>query len=451
MSLSRRGKVYYWDAYDAAGKRTRTSLKTTDKAEAKERAKAIMVAVPKPQVTGSPTLKSAFTAAKLEHAPWRTAKAPLTLEGNYKAVSTHFGEDCRLSAIGDDEVRAWTQTMLAAGLSASSINQRLSLVSVLFEWALETHPNLRRPRLKRQPPGKPRERRVTRDEEAEVIRLFGLGVNPRDADMADLVQVLADVGCRLSEALRLRDVDCDLKSGIVAIWENKADHPRGVPMTQRVKAIFARRAYLGTIFGTLTVDFADDRWAWARTRMALDEDKQFVLHALRHATGTRLAELGFNALQIMQFLGHKQVSTTQIYVNMAAHDLKGLAVGLDRAHNPSDQECDQVDDGMVPLAELFMVARYAEGTVNPQVPGSSPGRGAKLSSKFKGLRERSRKPFVFSACELRSAPQKSFFGVIWLGSQVCLYGGVRSASSSMHRHAREGFEHSPCRKPLPLR
>ncbi|WP_211464725.1 tyrosine-type recombinase/integrase [Collimonas silvisoli] len=91
--------------------------------------------------------------------------------------------------------------------------------------------------------------------------------------MADLTIVLIDAGMRLSEALRIRDMDIDRQQRTVAIWENKADHPRAVPMTSRVHEVFERRSEPATPFSSsqLTQQITSGLgyvpgWAWIPRR-----------------------------------------------------------------------------------------------------------------------------------------------------------------------------------------
>lgn len=91
------------------------------------------------------------------------------------------------------------------------------------------------------------------------------------------------------------------------------------------------RSHLGTPFGTLTVDSADDEWSWVRTRLGLDADKEFVLHMLRHSTASRLADAGVDAFRIQKMMGHKTIMTTQKYVHVSAEALQGLTGALEAA------------------------------------------------------------------------------------------------------------------------
>lgn len=328
-----RGGVWWSDFRRPDGTRVRKSLGTTDKKEAQQLEAKLMTQVDavKPVKVAAKSLKDVFDGAMREHERWRSAKSPKTLKDNWKYVTSYFDENRDIYSITTKDIVAYAMQMSEAGLSASTINQRMSLLSVLFNqmevWGYE----IQRPKITRRKVSKGRQRRITPQEEAQIHKEFSAGIRPRHADMSDLIVVLIDTGMRLSEALRIRDMDIDRQQRTVTIWENKADHPRAVPMTARVFEVFERKSELATPFGSLTVDAADHEWAWVRTRMGLDADKEFVIHALRHSTASRLADAGVDAFRIQKMMGHKNIATTMKYVHVSAAGLHGLAGVLETA------------------------------------------------------------------------------------------------------------------------
>ena len=64
-----------------------------------------------------------------------------------------------------------------------------------------------------------------------------------------------------------------------------------------------------------------------RKQLHLDETVQseWVLHTLRHTCLTQLAVRGATAIQIMEWAGHKSLSTSQKYVHQSSVNLEALA------------------------------------------------------------------------------------------------------------------------------
>ncbi len=59
-----------------------------------------------------------------------------------------------------------------------------------------------------------------------------------------------------------------------------------------------------------------------KLRETLKISADFVLHFLRHTSGTRLGEAGADAFTIMRLMGHRPVTTSQHYVHPAPEALE---------------------------------------------------------------------------------------------------------------------------------
>jgi integrase len=97
------------------------------------------------------------------------------------------------------------------------------------------------------------------------------------------------------------------------VWGNKADLPRTLPMTRRVRSIVERR-----MEGLEQTDrpFPFDNWwprpMWQRLRevMELENDDQFTPHYLRRTCASRLVQRGVGITVVKEWLGHKTLAVT---------------------------------------------------------------------------------------------------------------------------------------------
>lgn len=62
-------------------------------------------------------------------------------------------------------------------------------------------------------------------------------------------------------------------------------------------------------------------WRRVRTKMGLQGEHEFVLHAFRHTYGSTLANAGVDAFRIQQLMGHANIVTTQGYVKVSMDSL----------------------------------------------------------------------------------------------------------------------------------
>ena len=273
------------------------------------------------------TLRQAFELAMVNRDDWRGAKAPESIRKNYGHVAKHFGPERLLGSITSRDTEAYRSALIEAGKSASTVNQRLSILSVLFDVATVQHAVTGEPKyavikplLRRAKLGKPRFRVLTDEEEVTVIEWFRINGQPL---MADLTGFLLDTGFRLSEALAVQPkVTTSVHWGAREVWarDTKSGHDRCVPMTQRVHDILSRNPD-----GFRLDKFsAAHRWADMRASIGLADDAEFVIHALRHTCCTRMVRAGWNAFQVMHWMGHRNVTTTQQYVTLFGQNLKPM-------------------------------------------------------------------------------------------------------------------------------
>jgi site-specific recombinase XerD len=352
MALTLRGATWWIelrvDKTVAPSGRLRQSCKTSDRKRAEQLHKQIETQIwegtYKPAQSGM-TLKQAFNEAVDVH--YRGHKSLDTVYINYRAVETILGADTALSTIDTLTLNKLVRKMQAQGLAAGTINRKLAAVSKLLKLAVEWGVLDRVPKIPLQAEAKGRIRYLSAAEEAELLRQLRREWNheinnsrPWDVQkyrlIAHFFEVLIDTGLRLSEALALEPRDIDLDHRVIHVWENKADKPRSVPMTNRVHAILAtllRETPTAGPFKGLNKSAVDHVFDGIRRRMGLEADKEFVVHALRHTCATRLVKAGTDLRKVQVWMGHKDINTTLRYTHVDTEDLRQGAEALDK-HAP---------------------------------------------------------------------------------------------------------------------
>ena len=170
----------------------------------------------------------------------------------------------------------------------------------------------------------------------EVERL--LGAPPDDTiiglrDRAILV-LLYGTGIRASECSHLREGDVDFDNSTVTVV-GKGGHERTVPMNDSVvDAMLLYRHHRGPALPR--APFFRSRRGNGMSRGAIYQRvrswghrakirQRISPHRLRHTFATHLVHKGVNVVTIRDLLGHKQVTSTQIYFHSTAHDLREAA------------------------------------------------------------------------------------------------------------------------------
>lgn len=149
-----------------------------------------------------------------------------------------------------------------------------------------------------------------------------------------LLTLLYGTGIRASECAQLREEDMDLEERIIRVT-GKGGHQRTLPLSDVVvAALKVYRQARGP--GRPREAFFRSRSQQALTRNAVYErvrgyaqrsgiHKRVSPHQLRHTFATHLVKAGVNLVTIRDLLGHRLITSTQIYLHVTAEDLREAA------------------------------------------------------------------------------------------------------------------------------
>ena len=138
-------------------------------------------------------------------------------------------------------------------------------------------------------------------------------------------------GIRATECSTLREEDVDLANKSIRVT-GKGGNQRSVPLNARALALMRTyRQVRGEIdpkacfFLSLRRKQMSRGSLFERVRKwaaVAKIEKTVSPHRLRHSFATHLVKAGVNIVDIRDLLGHKQISSTQIYLHTTAQDLK---------------------------------------------------------------------------------------------------------------------------------
>ena len=267
--------------------------------------------------------------------------------------------------------RFLTGLAVEGGVSASTQNQALSALLFLYKQVL----GVELPWLDGIERAKKPQRLPVVLTRAEVAALF--------AELAGTSWLMASLlygsGLRLMECVRLRVKDMDFAKGELTVRQGKGGKdrrtilPGALAAPLQAQLVEARRIHqrdLDAGFGRVWLPDALARkylhaaaeWGWQyvfpasvrsrdprdglERRHHLDESqlqravkraracaqlvKPATCHTLRHSFATHLLEDGYDLRTIQELLGHKDVSTTQIYTHVLNRGGRGVVSPLDR-------------------------------------------------------------------------------------------------------------------------
>ncbi|MGO4261718.1 tyrosine recombinase XerC [Lysobacter sp. TAB13] len=248
----------------------------------------------------------------------------------------HYGRGDVL-ALQVEDVRAFIAAEHRRGLTAKSLQRRLSACRSFYAWqvkqgALPASPAapIRAPKAPRKLP------QVLDPDEAKALVEV-----PTDAPLGlrdrALLELFYSSGIRLSELCALRWRDLDLDDALVTVL-GKGSKQRIVPLGSHARQALAQwRASTGAgndaqVFpgrggGPITPRAVQLRIRQLAQRQGLF--KRVHPHLLRHSFASHILESSGDLRGVQELLGHADIATTQIYTHL---DFQHLAKVYDAAH-----------------------------------------------------------------------------------------------------------------------
>lgn len=233
------------------------------------------------------------------------------------------------------QVRAYLAALQESRLARATILRRLSALRSFARY-------LRRQKILKRDPfagvtlprrGERLPRALTQAEVRELLAAEGPAGSPRRERDRAVLELLYSSGLRRSELAGLNVGDLDWVGGFARVF-GKGGRERLVPVgTEALKALrsylAARRAPRGGVVEPLFLNSGGGRLSeagvayilksWARAARLL---KPVTPHALRHSFATHLLDGGCDLRSVQEMLGHKSLSSTQVYTHVSLERLK---------------------------------------------------------------------------------------------------------------------------------
>ena len=170
----------------------------------------------------------------------------------------------------------------------------------------------------------------------EIEKLLSLPPSDTVLGLRDraILALLYGTGIRVSECASLMESGVDLDACTITVT-GKGGHERCVPLNKQVVramalyrhhrvAVMPRASFFRSRRGNGMLRGA----AYERVRTwghRAKLTKRVSPHRLRHTFATHLVRAGINIVTIRDLLGHKQITSTQIYLHVTADDLRSAA------------------------------------------------------------------------------------------------------------------------------
>ncbi|RMF75798.1 MAG: site-specific tyrosine recombinase XerD [Acidobacteria bacterium] len=242
-----------------------------------------------------------------------------------------------LAALDEEHVRTWLRDAGLAGLSPATRARRLAAVRGFVAWRRrrgdvpgDATARLETPRRRRALP------RVLSEREVEALLDAPDERSPLGLRDRALLEVLYATGLRVSEIAALTLDGLDLRRGLVRVI-GKGRRERIVPLGSRALAALARyleqgrpggaragrHVFPGRGGGPMTRQAIWSRIKGLALKAGIDRSR-ISPHVVRHSFATHLVARGADLRSVQQLLGHRDISTTEIYTHVARERLRRL-------------------------------------------------------------------------------------------------------------------------------
>jgi integrase/recombinase XerD len=265
-------------------------------------------------------LQKLDTELKLRGLSPRTAKM-------YKFYNEKFLQFSkkRPEQITEDDVKSFIADKLSDGSSPKSVVLMKSALKFYYDDILNMGVvNIKTPKVARKLPTV-----LTRKE----VKLLIDSANRKRHKI--MIMLLYSSGLRVSELVNLRigDLELDQKMGWVRSGKGAKDRMFIISekLVGKLKTFVKDRPKDEFLFrghkGKMTTRSVQKVIVNAAKRAGID--KKVTPHVLRHTFATHMLESGVDLRKIQMLLGHSQLSTTQLYLNVSNKELKKVKSPLD--------------------------------------------------------------------------------------------------------------------------
>jgi integrase len=315
MSISPLGNKFR-ASFGAGESRKRTNHATVELAQEwldareAEREAAAAILMPPAPISNVWTLKKALSHTVKHH--WTAGGGIHTAVRNSEYALEFFGSDTPIDAITSVSVLSYMEWLMETkNNSPSTLNKKLSALSVVLTNALDIGGIDTLPRMKRRKEDKKAPHWYSKDDEKNMLRIaLELG----HQGLHDFIIFGFDLGMRRMELLNLKMADYHMGSLLIHADRTKGRVGRAVPASVRVREMLdGRPAGQVMIFAGFTVAVHRTQWEDLRAAMGRNDDPFFITHTLRHTCATRLLSAGSPIKAVQAWLGHESMASTMVY------------------------------------------------------------------------------------------------------------------------------------------
>ena len=259
------------------------------------------------------------------------------LTGFFDFIVIQFGET-PLHQVTHTFIRSWLASLKDDGLSAKSINRKISSLKSFFKYQVKMGLIKQTPMVKVIVP-KSEKRLPNFVADKDIHTLFAHVEFPdtwKGQTERLLLQLFYQTGMRLSEAIQLKDSSVNFSNNTLKVL-GKGNKERVIPVQPELKTgiqVYLRKK--NEEFGSEAADnlLVSEKGKRLQPRAVYASVKNYLSlvttiqkrspHVLRHTFATHLMNNGADLNAVKELLGHSSLAATQVYTHNTIEKLKNI-------------------------------------------------------------------------------------------------------------------------------
>lgn len=202
------------------------------------------------------------------------------------------------------------QTLKEQGNSSNTINAKLSMLSTILKYAINSQ-------YLESMPAIPFEK-ITRDKMefitvSELLKMLRYCKINNLQQLREILLIGFYTGIRIDNILSITPED--IQDNYIRIWHNKTNKPYSVPISYKLKPIL--RSFKG-----FSWNYQQVYYQFRLMKQSLNLAKGITIHTLRHSFCSRLLQKGASITTIQKLANHSNIQTTMIYSHIANKQLE---------------------------------------------------------------------------------------------------------------------------------
>lgn len=242
-----------------------------------------------------------------------------------------------ISDVREIDLEAYLDYMEREKFAPSTISRSVASIRALFQYmykegrvSRDPSDDLRPPKVEKKLP-----EILTVEEVDKLLKQPNPGTPKGMRDLA-MLELLYATGMRVSELLHLTLKDVNLVLGYVTCHENGKE--RVIPIgnvsrraleqyIEKSRPVFLEKGETDALFTNCSGRAMSRQGFWKVLKSyaeAAGIEKDITPHTLRHSFAVHMLENGADVKSVQEMLGHSDISTTQVYLNMHVSKMRDV-------------------------------------------------------------------------------------------------------------------------------